>query len=261
MVNTRQFVRSTVLAAGLGVPDNSGKYSIRPERLSMGEHQHTKVFDYRGLRLLVGVIALFISVVVSVLAGKDLPSISASYYSCGRDMFVGLLFVVGAFLFAYNGHSRIESLASKIASIAAVFVAIFPTAPDAPLATHDCCQAVVVSCVHYVAAATLFSILTYFCFLPFRDRLDKRLNKDFPQQARRNVIYLTCGSVMLISMAALLAQQLLSYTIPSFTYYGETAALTAFGISWLTASKIFPWISHPTEKYRPFHPNGNASAQ
>jgi len=73
----------------------------------------------------MGLIALSLPLVVSVLAEKPLTSISASYHSEARDMFVGLLFVVGSFLFAYNGHALLESAASKLASIAAVCVAYF----------------------------------------------------------------------------------------------------------------------------------------
>ena len=110
-----------------------GKTKGRCEHMgdnSMEKQAVSAVFDYRGLRLLMGLIALSLPVIVSVLAGKSLTSISASYYSDARDMFVGLLFVVGSFLFAYNGHAEIESIASKVASVAALFVASFPTACD-----------------------------------------------------------------------------------------------------------------------------------
>ena len=89
-----------------------------------------KVFDYRALRLLMGVIAIALPVVVSFRSSIPLSSISASYYTESRDFFVGLLFFVAAFLFAYKGNASTEGRASNIACLAAIMVAIFPTDPD-----------------------------------------------------------------------------------------------------------------------------------
>jgi hypothetical protein len=205
---------------------------------------NTEVFDYRGLRLLMGLIALFLPVIVSILAAKLLTSISASYYSDARDMFVGLLFVVGAFLFAYNGHSETESLASKIAAVSALFAASFPTACDG-------CPSGAGSIIHYAAAAILFSILAYFCFIPFREKIKGQGGK----KARRNIIYLVCGWVMIGSMAVIfIANQVLSEQILMawrVTYYGEAIALMAFGVAWTASGKAFKVIADDDEIYRP----------
>jgi hypothetical protein len=67
------------------------------------------VFDYRALRLIMGLIAFSLPIVVTVLATGPLSSISAPYYTDGRDAFVGMLFIVGALLWAYTpscGHTR-----------------------------------------------------------------------------------------------------------------------------------------------------------
>ena len=69
------------------------------------------VFNYQALRLLMGLIALALPIAVSLTAilgtpsVSDLPSISYSYHTGARNVFVGALFIVGAFLWAYNGHS------------------------------------------------------------------------------------------------------------------------------------------------------------
>src|SRR5271157_3594771 len=109
------------------------------------------VFDYRALRLLVGLIAFALPWVVSVLSSNRLSSISASYYSDGRNAFVGMLFIVSSFLWAYNGHTSAESWASKVASLAAILVAIIPT-------SCDFCETNIKSTIHYGAATILFSI-------------------------------------------------------------------------------------------------------
>ncbi len=215
----------------------------------MGTERMSAVFDYRGLRLLMGLIALSLPILVSALAEKPLTSISASYYSDARDIFVGLLFVVGSFLFAYNGHTEVESLASKIASVAAVFVASFPTACDG-------CQTGVVSIVHYAAATVLFSILAYFCFVPFR----KGIKKQGGRKARRNVIYLACGSVMIGCMVVIFAA---NNMMPEelvqklrVTYFGEAVALMAFGVAWIASGKTFRLIADDDELYHPFRRQG-----
>jgi riboflavin transporter FmnP len=211
----------------------------------MEQQNKTPVFDYRGLRLLMGLIALSLPIIVSALAGKSLTSISASYYSGARDMFVGLLFIVGAFLFAYNGHSDIESLASKIASLAALFVAYFPTACDS-------CRSGIASITHHVAATVLFSILAYFCFIPFRRKV-----KNFGgKKARRSVIYLVCGWIMIVCMVVIfVTSQVLPKEILMrlrVTYYGEAVALMAFGVAWIAAGKAFRLIADDDEIYHPF---------
>ncbi len=114
------------------------------------------VFDYRALRLLMGVIAFALPFVVGVLSSRSLSSISASYYTEARDAFVGMLFVVSALLWAYNGHTPRQALASKVASVAALFVALFPT-------TCASCELGQISIIHTISALVLFSILAYFC--------------------------------------------------------------------------------------------------
>ena len=194
----------------------------------------------------MGLIALTLPEIVVALAGKTLPSISASYYSNARDMFVGPLFVVGAFLYAYNGHSDGESYASKVASLAALCVASFPTACDG-------CPVGASSIVHYVAAALLFSVLAYFCFIPFQKGIRGKPGKG---KARRRWIYFISGSVMIgcmvvIAMANLIMapETLAKWRI---TFWGEAIALTAFGIAWIASGKTLRLIADEEEIYHPF---------
>jgi hypothetical protein len=198
----------------------------------MADGNKAVVFDYRALRLLMGFIALSLPFAVSILSSSPLSSISASYYTEARDAFVGMLFVVSAFLWAYNGHSLKEAYASKIASLAAVFVAIFPT-------SCDLCKPGIKSFIHYGAAATLFAILAYFCFGPFRKNTKGKGGK----KGRRSKIYFTCGCIMVGCMLGLVVTKLTisEETIKSLsvTYWAEAIALCAFGIAWTVAGKYF----------------------
>jgi hypothetical protein len=203
------------------------------------------VFDYRALRLLIGLIALALPFFVSLISSSPLASISASYYTEARDAFVGALFVVSAFLWAYNGHSLNEAMASKIASLAAISIAIFPTACDV-------CETDLISSIHYVAAATLFAILAYFCFRPFRQNTKGKKGK----KGRRSKIYYICGWIMVGCILFVLATQI---TLPdetikalSVTYWAELIALVAFGIAWIVAGKILPPLVDKSEALQLF---------
>lgn len=194
-----------------------------------------KVFDYRALRLMVGLIALFLPIFVSILASRPLSSISASYHTNARDLFVGMLFIVSTFLFAYNGHTNTEAWASKVAALAAVMVALCPVSCDNCLINLD-------TCLHCLAAMTLFSIMVFFCFGPFR----KNTKGQGGKRGRRSRIYLVCGWTMLVCMGILL---LLFLLMPFHTllrmkliYWGETIALAAFGTAWIVAGKYFRFL-------------------
>jgi len=202
------------------------------------------VFDYRALRLLMGIIAFALPFVVSFISTIPLSSISGSYYTEARNEFVGLLFFVSAFLFAYNGHSTLESVASKVASLAAIMVALFPT-------NCDTCAADANAVVHYTFAITLFIILAYFCFFPFRTKIKGKGGK----KARRNAIYLLCGSII---VGSTLVAGIGKYFYPESTkapifiiYWAEAISLWAFGIAWITAGKVIPALVEEKEQLMP----------
>ena len=204
-----------------------------------------KVFDYRALRLIMGMIAFAIPIVVTLISTDPLSSISASYYTEARDVFVGMLFVVGAFLWAYNGHTKSQSYASKFASIAAILVAICPT-------TCNGCETGANSAVHYGSAFVLFSILTFFCLGPFRKNIKGKGGK----KGRRSIIYLVCGLIMAFSIAGLgicrivLADELMNRL--RITYWTETVALFSFGFAWMVAGKYFKPLVDKEDELRLF---------
>jgi len=206
----------------------------------MATQNATTVFDYRALRLLVGCVALALPFIVSLISSSPLSSISASYYTEARDAFVGMLFVVSAFLWAYNGHSAKEAWASKVAALAAIVVALFPTSCD-----H--CETNLKSIIHYGAAVTLFAMLQYFCFGPFRKNTKGQAGK----KGRRSRIYFICGTIMLGCMlsAGVTEMTMSTETIITFkiTYWAEAIALGAFGVAWIVAGKYFRPLVDPDE--------------
>lgn len=216
--------------------------------------------DQRALKLLVGLIAVFLANVCSFFSVTSIDSISASYIEGGwpRDFFVGSLFAISAFLIAYNGLSIQEKCISKVAGIAALGIALFPCdcvkeslEQGAKLSDLTCGQLDALgraSPVHYIAAATLFIMLAIFCRI-FYQRAERKSNKEAKLRKR---IYLVCGIVMIGSIVLMAAGSLLhtSFGIPRFTFQGERAGLIAFGISWLTASKVLPGLSSDEERLK-----------
>ena len=96
-------------------------------------------------------------------------SISAYYYTPGRDWFVGILWVIGVFLFFYKyspqdgGRAKsnrpiqsgsADAWLGKIAGIAAVLVALFPTYPSVGSS-----QPPIIGKMHGFAAFVLFAAL------------------------------------------------------------------------------------------------------
>ncbi len=205
----------------------------------------TEVFEYRTHRLVVGLIALSLPVVVSTLSGVRLTSISASYYTEARDWFVGLLFVVSAFLLSYNGHTQLQSFISKVAALAAAGIAVLPTACKE-------CETSPTAIMHFVCATVLFSSLAYFCLGPFREKLlgqgsgGKRL--------LRRRIYLWCGVTIIASMVGIAASSLLLpaevITDLRVVYWGEALALIAFGISWFVSGKALSIIADEKDRLK-----------
>ncbi len=199
--------------------------------------------DHRTIKLVVGVIAITLPLLTSFFAKTALTSISASYYEGGwsQSILIGFLFAIASFLLAYNGMSRAEMLASKVASLAGLGIALFPCKCEEHIE--------LVPYVHGISAAVMFLILTYFCYQFFR----RARSKGHPQAKLRAAIYAVCAVVIFVSVVVLAIDHLWDggLGIPRLTFYGESAGLLAFGISWLTASRVLPVVTRKDERFSP----------
>ena len=209
-------------------------------------YQNTSpIFDYKALRLMVGIIALTLPVLVTLVAGQEIASVSASYHTDARNYFVGLLFVVGALMLAYNGHSSLEALASKVGATSAIVVALIPT-------DEFCGESTRASTIHLAAAVLLFLILAWFCFGPFRKNTKGQPGK----KGRRAKFYFVCGSVMIVSMAVGVIGKFVwsceELVTLNLTYWVEAIALGAFGVAWIVAGKIIPMLVDDDEALKLF---------
>ncbi len=205
--------------------------------------------DHRTIKLLIGVIALTLAGLTSYFAGGSIASISASYHEGGwaQSIFVGFLFAIAALMLAYNGMSTREMVLSKVAAIAAVGVALFPCKCD----NRD----EILPYVHAASATILFLILAYFCYIFFRRARDKAITLANAQANARATIYVLCGSTIILSILVIAADALLGGALTAkvarLVFYAERAALMAFGVSWLTASRVLPFLTRADERFSP----------
>ena len=214
------------------------------------DQQDRPEIDNQTMKLIVGLIALSLPFLTNYFSPNPLDSISASYWAEGdwsRNIFVGFLFAIGAFLLSYNGYGDDQRRLSKVAAFAAVAVAMFPC----NCGRQEEIQ--ILSVVHYVSAAVMFGILAKFCHIFL---VNAWWEKGWVQARVRALVYAICGLAIVVAILSMAVDSLtdggLSQHIDQFTFYAEASGLIAFGIAWLTASRTLPFITHPDERFRPF---------
>ena len=201
--------------------------------------------SYVILRNGIGVLGFALPIVMVVGGGLDhvQGSLSAYYhfsverpgqYGAGtmRDLFVGLLCAIGAFLFFYRGHSLQEDVALNIAGISAVLVALFPM--DWPRDAGDAMT--ITSKLHSASATAFFVMIAYVCVFRARDTLciidDDNRRRAFER------IYLVFGLLMLATPASVAALSFAS-TISGSGYKTlivESGGVFVFAAFWLVKS-------------------------
>jgi hypothetical protein len=204
------------------------------------------------LRLGVGVIAGALPFVVlfgNMLFAHSavwLGSISGSYYTQMRGVFVGSLCAIGVFLIAYR-YARWDDIWSTVAGGLAIVVALFPTPPDRSNGVVTRTQ-VSIGVVHFVAATSLFLVLGYFCLFLFTRSTAGTIRT--PQKQTRNTIYRCAGGVIVV---AIVAAGLIAMLAPrsvreswNTLFWCETIAILSFAMAWLTKGGAFRWWNDPS---------------
>jgi len=197
------------------------------------------------LRQAMGYSGLLLPVLVYGVAGvrstngipgwRPLDSVSEYYYSGSVAIFTGILWAVAAFLFTYRGYDnpsrRWDVRTGKVASLAALGVALFPTAALDPF-TRPSWWAEWMKVVHYGSATLLFSCLTVYSLFLF-PITGTPGNLPDPGKAKRNLIYRVCGWGMVCMLIWVVVAGLLKGPI----FVPESLALMLFGVSWLTKGR------------------------
>lgn len=153
-------------------------------------------------------------------------SMSSSYYTSTRNVFVGSLCALGVFLIGYRFNARDDKW-STIAGIFAIAVALCPTAPKVPTSYQSA-----IGVAHLSFAGVLLTALAMFCIWSFRD----------PAVAERRTVnhaYLTAGILILAFLAVAVIAGAVHWgdhwTVTPL-YACETLSVWAFGAAWVGAA-------------------------
>lgn len=201
--------------------------------------QNTLVHSYLFLRRAIGLIGLalpFVLVLGKQLAqgGAVAGSLSSYYYTDLRDVLVGAMCAAGVFLLAYYGHDYVDNIASTVAGLGAIGLALFPTTPDHDVTAWDRTSGV----LHLAFAAVFFLSLAYFCLRLFPH--------DGEQPEKFGVLYRTCGGVILACLVLIALAKYLGIA-PSLhpALWLEAIAVEAFGVAWLVKGRTMEPRSVP----------------
>lgn len=189
-----------------------------------------------------GIAAIAIAFPVLLLTGVGLDnvqgSLSAYYhfsparplaYGAGdmRDLFVGALCTIGAFLLFYRGCTVPEDVALNVAGVAAILIAFFPMDwPDDGRAMSA------TATVHFASAAVFFVMIGYVCVFRARDTLAIH---DAVRRRRFERVYLVLGVLMIAVPCAIYARHLLApgRQVGHLTLLIELAGVAVFAAFWL----------------------------
>jgi len=199
----------------------------RPDDLS--DNAHRQLIGYIGLVLPLLLVLLAIAR-DGVARWGSLESISAYYYTGAVAAFVGMLVALALFLFTYRGYENAynwaDRLAAKLAAVAALVVAFFPTrAPEGVFALTWWTPRTGI--LHHVAAVVLFALFAVFALWLFR--LTAAGEKASADKLWRNRVYTLCG----LAIVACILWAGYNGMSGKPIFMPESVALVAFAVSWL----------------------------
>lgn len=191
--------------------------------------------SFLTLRRVLGVLGIALPALLAVrgftLCGcLGIQTSISSYYHLEPDaflgtraIFVGVLFAIAWFLFAYRGHDGKDDAAGYLACVFALGVALFPSGGEAWVGT-----------VHAVSMAGLFLVLAYFCWFLFTQT--KPGVPMSPRKRLRNKIYQGCALLMLAWLALIAGYSLFlrdtAVADINPIFWLESLLLWTFGVSW-----------------------------
>jgi predicted tellurium resistance membrane protein TerC len=214
------------------------------------------------MRTLVG--ALGVALPVLLLLGDGFifhgtqparGSLSAYYFSGMRDLFVGLLFAIAVFLVCYKAFERsLDNTLTIVAGLAAIGVALFsthrPGKMDIPLTPlqHRLGEPTVTT-VHYVSAG-IFIVCLAVISLFFGIREGKRPQQRDGHRAKMSPAFwrrfhIACASFIGLALVFIGVSEFLHWFTGYSLIIGESAAVFAFGASWLAKGLELDVLTSP----------------
>ncbi len=206
------------------------------------------IHSFLGLRKAVGFIGMALPLVLLLVHGGGLGSVSEGYYTGGSALFVAGVCAIGIFLLFYRGYDGRDRIASFSAGAAALVVGQVPCGcgeqegPGFLWGWGPAYAASVWPTVHLLAAAVLFCVLALFCLwlFPMSDEPPHANRK----KDQRNLTYYVCGSVIAGCLLALVVHfAFVRWLGPGGVFWLETAMLLAFGFAWAVKGQAVPFLN------------------
>jgi len=203
------------------------------------------LISFMTLRKMVGFLGVSIPAVM--IAGTFIiggcthiqNSISHYYYTVMGDVFVGFLISTGIFLICYKGYDLKDNIASFLAGISILCVALFPTSQneDAGCVIRTLSNIPLRANVHYISAALFYLILSYMSLFLFT----KSAGIKTKQKIARNRVYRVCGVMILVVLLLIFLEDYIPGLDKSLkpTFWLEWVANLSYGISWLIKGEFF----------------------
>jgi uncharacterized protein YacL len=200
------------------------------------------IISYLTMRRLIGILGISLPFIVILggLAQSDAGlqgSISGYYYTNMRDLFVGILSGVALFLLSYRGYEQIDDIVANMSGLFALGMILFPTAMYSGKVVRVGMFLIadnISETIHLSFSALFFLALSFNSLFLFTRRHPGVMGKE---KKRRNVIYRTCGIVMILAIACITLYNIFfrgtSLAAINPVLILESVALCAFGISWL----------------------------
>jgi hypothetical protein len=228
--------------------------SLGVELTSADESQ--LVIGYMLLRQVVGWIGTLLPIVllvgVAISSTQSRPdSMSGYYYTDMRNVFVGALCALGAFLGAYDGYDDLDRWITNIAGFCAIGVAFCPTKPTVCVPGARACPASsvaqlstsqqVVGDIHVFFAVTTFVMLGLMA-LRFATGGKTPTGQD---TSGENFIYRASGITILSCVLLAVLSNLLPASVNAhwpLLFIFEAVAVFAFGVSWFVKGRTMEGI-------------------
>lgn len=204
------------------------------------------LISYKGLRKSVGIAAILLPVVLIsgsvVFYGTHAIrfSISDYYYTPFTAYFTGTLAALGLFLFTYRGYEPRDLYLSKLMSLLMMIIVFNPCHSqdiDSPLNIIHINSSTLQNNIHNISAIIFFLCCSFYSLFLFT-KSDGIYTK---QKIVRNVIYKTCGIIILIALSLIITYvSIKPNSLKSFNpvIILETIILWSFGFSWLVKGEF-----------------------
>ncbi len=212
------------------------------------------IISYTLLRQVVGWIGTLLPIVllvgVAISSTQSRPdSISGYYYTDMRNVFVGALCALGAFLGAYDGYDDLDRWITNIAGFCAIGVAFCPTKPTVCVAGVQACPASSVAQLSTGQQAAgdihVFFAVTTFVMLGLMALRFAKGGKAQQRYRGENSIYRASGITVLSCVILAVLSNLLPASVNvhwPLLFIFEAVAVFSFGVSWFVKGRTMEGI-------------------